>query len=66
MQMVERDLVNLDDDISTLLPELKDIKVLKGFEEDKGGRAILEKASNPITLRLRITPTCGAGFTDDR
>lgn len=32
MQVVERGLVGLDDDIREILPQLKDLKVLRGFE----------------------------------
>lgn len=51
MQCVERGLVNLDDDITTHLPEWKDTMMLTGFDEENGDKPILEKALNKITLR---------------
>ena len=49
MQLVERGLVGLDDDVGKYVPYLADVKVLKGF--DNNGSAILEPRQNPITLR---------------
>jgi CubicO group peptidase (beta-lactamase class C family) len=52
MQVVERGLVGLDDDITKFLPEWKDSMILKGCEEIDGQlRPILEKAKGIITLR---------------
>jgi hypothetical protein len=51
MQCVERGQLRLDDDVSTILPELKDIDILTGFEEDTQ-KPILKKAENKITLRF--------------
>jgi CubicO group peptidase (beta-lactamase class C family) len=45
-------MIDLDDDVSKYLPELKDAVILKGFDDKNGGKPILEKAQNPITLRL--------------
>lgn len=50
LQCVEKGLVNLDDDVTSILPELKDIDILKGFDESSG-RPILGKSQNTITLR---------------
>ena len=50
LQCVERGMLELDSDISTILVEYKDIDILVGFEETTG-RPILEKAKNYITLR---------------
>lgn len=49
MQCVERGQIGLDDAVEGIAPELGDIDVLKGFEED--GRPILRKARTKITLR---------------
>ena len=49
LQCVERGLITLDEDVSPILTELKDIKILLGFEEN--GTPILKLASNKITLR---------------
>ena len=51
MQCVERGLVNLDDDITTHLPEWKDAVMLTGFDKEKDGKPVLEIAMNKITLR---------------
>lgn len=53
MQCVEKGLLNLDDDVSTILPELKDMDVLIGFENDADGKEkpILKKNTKTITLR---------------
>lgn len=53
MLVVERGLIGLDDDVTGLLPELGEQKVLVGFEGDgKGGeRAVLEEREGAITLR---------------
>jgi CubicO group peptidase (beta-lactamase class C family) len=53
MLVVERGLIGLDDDVTGLLPELGEQKVLVGFEDDgKGGeRAVLEEREGAITLR---------------
>lgn len=49
MQCVEKGLVTLDEDITRVLHEYKDAKILTGFEEN--GEPILEKAKTTITLR---------------
>lgn len=58
---MEQGLIGLDDDVSSVLTELKDIQILKGFEtiggggDDNGGKGkeipILVPARNKITLR---------------
>jgi len=50
LQCVERGQFSLDEDITRLLPELKDIEVLKGFEAGTEN-PILVKATRKITLR---------------
>ena len=49
MQLIERGKITLDDDVSTLLPELAKLEVLTGFDEDDKPR--LKKRQNTITLR---------------
>lgn len=49
MQLVERGLVSLDDDVRPRFPEMQVVKVLRGFEED--GTPMLEENTEPITLR---------------
>lgn len=54
MQCVEKGLLKLDDDVSTILPELKDMNVLIGFENGDDGKEkpILKKNTKTVTLRL--------------
>ncbi|RDW66697.1 beta-lactamase-like protein [Coleophoma crateriformis] len=61
LQCVERGLLTLDEDVTRLLPELKDIEVLKGFEQDSG-KPILVKAKKTITLRHLLTHTSGLAY----
>jgi CubicO group peptidase (beta-lactamase class C family) len=49
MQCVERGLIGLDDDVSSVLHEWKDAEILDGFDES--GKPKLRKAKNKITLR---------------
>jgi CubicO group peptidase (beta-lactamase class C family) len=53
MQCVERGLLDLDADITDLLPELKDIDILLKFVDDGSGgkKPLLKKAKGKITLR---------------
>lgn len=50
LQCVERGQFTLDEDVTCLLPELKDIEILKGFEPGTQ-KPILTKATKKITLR---------------
>lgn len=50
MQCVERGQIDLDDDVSGFLTELKDIEILTGWEEGTD-KPILKMAKNKITLR---------------
>ena len=50
MQLVEKGLVRLDDDMRTeILPEMSKIQIFKGF--DSHDKPILEDNTKPITLR---------------
>ncbi len=55
MQLVEKGLLKLDDDLSTILPEMSSIPILSE------GRLITPK--NPITLRHLLTHTSGFGYS---
>jgi CubicO group peptidase (beta-lactamase class C family) len=50
MQLVEKGLVDLDEDITRILFEWKDIQILAGFEEGTG-KPILKSANRNMTLR---------------
>jgi len=50
LQMVEKGLLDLDEDISRVLTEWKSPEILEGFEEGTG-KPILRPAKNKITLR---------------
>lgn len=50
LQCVERGLFELDEDVTRLLPEFRDVEILKGFEEGTE-KPILVKATKKITLK---------------
>jgi CubicO group peptidase (beta-lactamase class C family) len=54
LQLVEKGLIGLDDDLSKLLPEMAMIPILSNGQ--------LSKAKNPITLRHLLTHTAGFGY----
>ncbi|TPX09756.1 uncharacterized protein E0L32_009095 [Thyridium curvatum] len=66
MQIVERGLIGLDDDVRETLPQLKELKVITGFEdpstENFSGRPILEDVKGPLTLRHLLTHTSGFAY----
>ncbi|OBT71565.1 hypothetical protein VF21_09579 [Pseudogymnoascus sp. 05NY08] len=62
MQCVERGQIQLDDDVSTVLTELKDIQILTGFNEETN-EPTFTPAKNKITLRHLLTHTSGLGYT---
>jgi CubicO group peptidase (beta-lactamase class C family) len=60
MQCVEGGLIGLEDDVSVLLPELKNVQIFAGIED---GKPVLKKAKNTITLRYavfgcKVDPNC--------
>jgi len=54
LQLVERGEIGLDDDLSTLLPEMSEIPILSNGQ--------LTEPKNPITLRHLLTHTSGFGY----
>jgi len=50
LQCVDRGQIGLDDDVSTILNELKDLQIVSGFEEGTD-IPISKKAEKKITLR---------------
>ena len=61
LQCVEKGLLDLDEDISAILPEWKDPNILRGFDEATG-KPILEKAKEKVTLRKMLSHQSGMGF----
>jgi CubicO group peptidase (beta-lactamase class C family) len=59
-QLVERGLVTLDEPIYKHIPELKDLPVLTGFNED--GSPIETPHKNAITLRLLLSHSSGLSY----
>lgn len=62
LQCVEKGLLSLDDDVSTILTEFKNPDILIGFKDDTG-EPIYEKAKTSITLRMLLTHHSGLGYT---
>ena len=50
MQCVERSLIGLDDDVLAFVPELRDIQLLTGYDQDD--KPMLVKPKEKITLRF--------------
>ncbi|KGO56661.1 Beta-lactamase-like protein [Penicillium expansum] len=64
MQLVEQGRLSLDDpdQLDTIVPELKDLKVLS---KDESGNFKLVAQKNRITLRMLLTHTSGFGYAFD-
>ncbi|CRG83773.1 hypothetical protein PISL3812_01129 [Talaromyces islandicus] len=62
MQCVEKGLLNLDDDVSSILTEFKNPDILVGFEDDTG-QPIYKKTTGFITLRMLLTHQSGLGYS---
>ncbi|EGE85725.1 hypothetical protein RJZ56_000207 [Blastomyces dermatitidis] len=60
MVAVERGLITLDDDVGKVVPELAELEILEGFEED--GKPIVRKASKKLTLRRLLTHSSGFAY----
>jgi len=65
LQLVEKGLIRLDDNIAQYIPEFSHLKVLKAVNEDS--TYIAESIDNFITIRQLLTHTSGIGygFQDD-
>ncbi|TID13790.1 hypothetical protein E2P81_ATG01724 [Venturia nashicola] len=61
LQQVEKGLVDLDEDVSRILPELKDPQIITADSTHEDGY-ILSPAKNKITLRQLLTHTSGVGY----
>jgi hypothetical protein len=55
LQCVERGQFTLDEDVTRLLPELKEIEILKGFDKSTG-KPIMVIPTKVLTLRFVIPP----------
>lgn len=65
LQCVERGLLTLDGDISEHIHELKDIKILTGFEDEDGEKEkkpVYTEAKNKVTLRQLLSHSSGFGY----
>ncbi|CAD6445474.1 a02f840e-cae5-46a1-89d8-4bef08193b57 [Sclerotinia trifoliorum] len=60
LQCVSRGQLSLDEDVSGILPELKDLEILEGFDDN--GAPKLAKATKYITLRHLLTHTSGLAY----
>jgi methyl acetate hydrolase len=60
MQLVEEGRIGLDQPIGDVLPVVKNVKVLEGF--DAGGAPRLRDPKGPVTLRHLLTHTSGYGY----
>ncbi|KAE9365978.1 beta-lactamase/transpeptidase-like protein [Stipitochalara longipes BDJ] len=61
LQCVQAGHFTLDEDITRLMPELKDIKILKGFD-DQSGEPVLVDSTKMITLRKLLSHSSGLAY----
>lgn len=66
MIAVDQELIRLDDNIRELVPELRDVKLLTGFEDsnDKPRKPILKDVTDPISLRYFYASKITRSFSD--
>jgi len=57
LQLVEQGRLSLDDDASQYVPELKTVKLFKGFDDKD--EVVLEDNTTPITVKMLATHTAG-------
>ncbi|RFU79348.1 beta-lactamase transpeptidase [Trichoderma arundinaceum] len=60
MQLVEQDEMHLDYNVRQLIPELKEMQILRGFTPE--GKPILEDNDRPMTLHQLMTHTVGLRY----
>ncbi|PGH33348.1 hypothetical protein GX50_03825 [[Emmonsia] crescens] len=61
MQCVEKGLLDLDENVERILPELSDLGVLYGFDEGTG-EPLIRKADTKITFRHLLSHTSGLAY----
>ncbi|RJE19462.1 beta-lactamase [Aspergillus sclerotialis] len=61
LQCVEKGLLSLDDDISTILPEWSNREILTGFNEETG-EPMLQKSEEKLTLKHLLTHSSGMAY----
>ncbi|KLJ08706.1 beta-lactamase [Blastomyces silverae] len=61
LQCVEKGLIDLDENVGRILPELADPDVLHGFDEGTG-EPVIKKAEKKITYRHLLSHTSGLGY----
>ncbi|KAI1408137.1 beta-lactamase family protein [Hypoxylon sp. FL1857] len=60
LQQVERGHIGLDEDVAKVLPELNELQVLAGFDDE--GKPVYEARQVPITIRHLLTHTSGLAY----
>ncbi|KAJ4353082.1 hypothetical protein N0V95_003677 [Ascochyta clinopodiicola] len=60
LKLVERGQLTLDAPVYTYIPELKDFKILKTFDDE--GKPVEVQHTKPITLRTLLTHTSGLSY----
>ncbi|KAL8903525.1 MAG: hypothetical protein Q9207_003859 [Kuettlingeria erythrocarpa] len=61
LQLVEKQLLNLDEDVGKKIPELSQIKIITGWDV-ASGQPILSSKTSPITLRQLLSHSSGLGL----
>ena len=62
--LYEQGKYDLDDPLENYLPEFKNVRVLKSYD-DKSGEIELVEIKNPITIKQLFTHTSGLSYGDD-
>jgi CubicO group peptidase (beta-lactamase class C family) len=60
MQLIEQGRIRLDQPMGEILPVIRDVKVLEGFDAD--GKPKLRDPKGPVTLQHLLTHTSGYGY----